>query len=316
MAGATVIDGRDARSSPSSSIATSTLSTTCRARYGKRSCLASRRCSTCFPEASASKKIKEVRTADRTDIADVRSAGYGGTAPRRISDANGGADVIPNAVASDEAQAFVAARVAEGSDYIKIVRDDLRWLSHPAPTLDSATIVALPCAPRTPVGNLLSHTFPLSKTLARRSAPCRRLGSHYCRGQRVARLWCLRGTTWRLCHSHSRDVSRRTRPIGRGCFARRFEPGALSGPQHAGVRSMPGYRLAWASSAAAHKTQPISPGRWFTPLSVPARGQSAPRAARVGSSQPTRRRRAAPPWPRTRRDRSDSPGRAGSGGSA
>jgi hypothetical protein len=36
---------------------------------------------------------------------------------------------IPTITAADQADAFVAARVAEGSDYIKIVYDILSWSS-------------------------------------------------------------------------------------------------------------------------------------------------------------------------------------------
>jgi imidazolonepropionase-like amidohydrolase len=54
----------------------------------------------------------------------------------------GGAS-IPTLSIPAEAAAFVAARVGSGSDYIKIIRDDLSGMGKPVPTLDSVTIAAV-----------------------------------------------------------------------------------------------------------------------------------------------------------------------------
>lgn len=71
--------------------------------------------------------IKAARAADAPHQADVRSAGIGATAPGGHPTQMGGPPfpVVANAAQADE---FVAARVAEGSDYIKIIYDDLASL--------------------------------------------------------------------------------------------------------------------------------------------------------------------------------------------
>ena len=90
-------------------------------------------------------RIKRIRAADPPDMADVRSAGIGATAPgghpTQMEAPTG--PTLPTLNTPEEAAAFVAARVEGGSDYIKLVRDDLSWLRKPAPTLDSVTIAAL-----------------------------------------------------------------------------------------------------------------------------------------------------------------------------
>jgi imidazolonepropionase-like amidohydrolase len=86
--------------------------------------------------------IKRVRSADPPDMADVRSAGVGATAPGGHPTQMGGPG-IPTLSSPGEADAWVRARVDGGSDYIKIIRDDLGWMGKPVPTLDSMTIAAV-----------------------------------------------------------------------------------------------------------------------------------------------------------------------------
>ncbi len=50
---------------------------------------------------------------------------------------------IPTLTTPDEAQAFVDARIAEGSDFIKIVLDDAHSFGGDNPTVDTATLTAL-----------------------------------------------------------------------------------------------------------------------------------------------------------------------------
>ena len=88
-------------------------------------------------------RIKRIRSADPPDMADVRSAGVGATAPGGHPTQMGGGSDIPTLSTPAEAAAWVAARVESGSDYIKIIRDDLSWMGKPAPTLDSVTIAAV-----------------------------------------------------------------------------------------------------------------------------------------------------------------------------
>ncbi len=93
---------------------------------------------------------KEV--AERTDIADVRFAGMGITPPGGHPTEYGmpdGDDVdmsdfaFPFVSTPDEAATFIAARVAEGSDYIKIFMEDGSVLGTPGlPVLNDETLHA------------------------------------------------------------------------------------------------------------------------------------------------------------------------------
>lgn len=77
----------------------------------------------------------------RTDRADLWSAGTLATSPGGHG-TEYGLEVPPVSNAA-QAPEWVAARKAEGSDYIKIVREDLRVYSGHTPTLDSATSAAV-----------------------------------------------------------------------------------------------------------------------------------------------------------------------------
>jgi imidazolonepropionase-like amidohydrolase len=78
--------------------------------------------------------------------ADLWSAGTLATAPGGHGTEYG--MKIPTLSAPSEADAFVAQRVAEGSDYLKIVIEDGSAYGHPIPTLDAATVRALAEAAR------------------------------------------------------------------------------------------------------------------------------------------------------------------------
>jgi imidazolonepropionase-like amidohydrolase len=56
------------------------------------------------------------------------------------------APLFPTVSVPGEADAFVAARVAEGSDFIKIIYDDIERYGKKLPTLDEATVAALATA--------------------------------------------------------------------------------------------------------------------------------------------------------------------------
>jgi imidazolonepropionase-like amidohydrolase len=90
------------------------------------------------------KRIKALEAEDRRDLSDIRTAGVGATAPGGHPTEMGGPP-IPTLTAPDQAQAFVDARIAEGSDYIKIVHDDGKAmrLARQLPTLDNATMKAV-----------------------------------------------------------------------------------------------------------------------------------------------------------------------------
>ncbi|MBW8771037.1 MAG: amidohydrolase family protein, partial [Gemmatimonadetes bacterium] len=87
-------------------------------------------------------RIKALRAADAPDVAGVRSAGTGATAPGGHPTQMGGGS-FPTIDDPADAPAFVDARIAEGSDYIKIIYDDLSSLGRHQPMLDKRTLAAL-----------------------------------------------------------------------------------------------------------------------------------------------------------------------------
>lgn len=76
-----------------------------------------------------------------TAQADLWSAGALATAPHGHGTEYG--LPIPTLTRPDEAATFVKERIAEGSDYVKIILEDGSAYGHPMPTLDAATAAAL-----------------------------------------------------------------------------------------------------------------------------------------------------------------------------
>jgi imidazolonepropionase-like amidohydrolase len=98
-----------------------------------------------FADPRWAAKVKADQAAGgRLDEADLRSAGTLATVPGGHGTEYGFS--IPTLTRPDEAQAWVDARLAEGSDYIKIVIEDGRVLGRNFPTLDPATVAALVAA--------------------------------------------------------------------------------------------------------------------------------------------------------------------------
>lgn len=100
-----------------------------------------------FTDAGKLKKIKQLESEDRPDLADVRTAGIGATVPGGHPTQMGG-PAIPTITSPEQAQSFVDARIAEGSDYIKIVHDDGTTFASTfgtplLPMLDNATMRAV-----------------------------------------------------------------------------------------------------------------------------------------------------------------------------
>lgn len=94
-------------------------------------------------------KWKEIESADRADLASMRGAGTGATAPGghpTHMDGGAGAQFVPTLSTPAEADAFVAARLAEGSDFVKIIYGDQEIFGRKLPTLDVPTIAALVAA--------------------------------------------------------------------------------------------------------------------------------------------------------------------------
>ena len=95
-------------------------------------------------------RVKEIETTDAPDLAGILIAGQVATAPGgHPTQMDGGASAksASTLTTPGEADAFVAARLAEGSDFIKIIYDDTSdAYSRTLPTLDEATVAALASA--------------------------------------------------------------------------------------------------------------------------------------------------------------------------
>lgn len=95
-----------------------------------------------FTAASAAQSLRAAQKAGNvTTRADIFSAGTLVTAPKGHGTEYGMA--IPTITSPSEALAFVDARIAEGSDWIKIVYDDGSAYGMSMPTLDLATMRAV-----------------------------------------------------------------------------------------------------------------------------------------------------------------------------
>ena len=88
--------------------------------------------------------MKQLRAGDVPQRAELRSAGILATAAGGHGTQFGFS--IPTLARPDEAPAFVDARVAEGSDYIKIVYDSFKAYGTRRPTLSRETVAALVAA--------------------------------------------------------------------------------------------------------------------------------------------------------------------------
>ncbi|MFY9826762.1 MAG: amidohydrolase family protein [Thermoanaerobaculia bacterium] len=92
------------------------------------------------PQIARARREEQAKTG-APGRADLLSAGFLATAPGGHGTEYGVA--VPTLTRPEEAQAWVDARVAEGSDYIKIVSDNGKFYNRNLPTLDKATIAAL-----------------------------------------------------------------------------------------------------------------------------------------------------------------------------
>jgi len=98
-----------------------------------------------FTDVALAKQLRAQQAAGgATARADILSAGTLVTAPKGHGTEYGRA--IPTIGGAAEAQAFVDARIAEGSDYIKIVYDDGHTYGMSLPTIDRETLRAVVAA--------------------------------------------------------------------------------------------------------------------------------------------------------------------------
>jgi imidazolonepropionase-like amidohydrolase len=92
------------------------------------------------PQVNAEAKAK-TKSGGNSDIADLYSAGWLATVPKGHGTQFGAP--VPTLTTAAEADAWVAARVAEGSDFIKIVNESGETIGRPLPTLNADTTKAL-----------------------------------------------------------------------------------------------------------------------------------------------------------------------------
>jgi imidazolonepropionase-like amidohydrolase len=102
-----------------------------------------------FSASTRFERIKAIRAADAFGVADVRTAGTGATVPGGHPTQMGGPPTqmggppFPTISDSSEAAAFVDARFAEGSDFLKIIYDDLVSIGMRVPMMDRRTLAGL-----------------------------------------------------------------------------------------------------------------------------------------------------------------------------
>ncbi|MBC7898019.1 MAG: amidohydrolase family protein [Cytophagaceae bacterium] len=98
-----------------------------------------------FSAGSRFDAMKAIERVDRSDVASVRSAGIGASAPGGHPSQMGGPP-FPMVTDSSQSQDFVNARVTEGSDYVKIIYDDLASMGRSLPRLDRGALFGLVAA--------------------------------------------------------------------------------------------------------------------------------------------------------------------------
>ena len=92
------------------------------------------------PEATRAVRDRMAR-GENAEASDIFTAGFLATVPKGHGTEYG--LPVPTLTKPEEADGWVAARIAEGSDYIKIVDEPGTVIGRPVPTLDVATIHAL-----------------------------------------------------------------------------------------------------------------------------------------------------------------------------
>jgi imidazolonepropionase-like amidohydrolase len=90
---------------------------------------------------AAQERALRAAAATRTDVSDLRSAGIPATSPSGHGTEYG--TPIPTISAADDAEAFVAARKRDGSDYLKIILNGVRTAAIGMSNLDDARVAAL-----------------------------------------------------------------------------------------------------------------------------------------------------------------------------
>jgi imidazolonepropionase-like amidohydrolase len=94
-----------------------------------------------FADVSIFEMRKRFAAETAAEHAELFSAGFGATVPGGHGTEYG--VPVPTLTKPEEAQAYVDARLAEGSDYLKIILDDGSAYGFKTPTLDATTLRAL-----------------------------------------------------------------------------------------------------------------------------------------------------------------------------
>ena len=116
-----------------------------------------------FMQPAVMAEIERQRASGQVSMSSLLSAGILVTAPEGHGTEYG---VIPTLTSADEAQAFVDARIAEGSDYIKIVYDDGSNYGLRFNTLDRQTLEAVVKAAHRRGKRAVVHTGSLGEARA------------------------------------------------------------------------------------------------------------------------------------------------------
>jgi imidazolonepropionase-like amidohydrolase len=144
-AGAAVIDGRGRTLLPGLIDAHVHLSDSAEADLRQSAALGVTTVLDMFSAGTRFERIKALRSADGPGMADVRTAGVGATPPGGHPTQMGGPP-FPMIADSADAPAFIDARIAEGSDYIKIIYDDLKSIGMSVTKMDRRTLRGLVAA--------------------------------------------------------------------------------------------------------------------------------------------------------------------------
>src|SRR3954449_696502 len=120
-----------------------------------------------FADPSLVRSLGQQASSDPS-AADLRSAGIGATAPgghpTRLVE-QGMLAPFPTVAGPEQAEAFVAARVAEGSQFLKVILEDGTTTGHSYPTLTADTVRALVHAAHAQGLLVVAHTLTQAHAL-------------------------------------------------------------------------------------------------------------------------------------------------------
>lgn len=121
-----------------------------------------------FADPHLIRSLKQQAAADSAGMAGLRSAGTGATAPgghpTSLVD-RGFLAPFPTITSPGQAETFVADRIAEGSDYLKVILEDGTTTGYPCPKLTSDTVHALIHAAHTQGRIAVVHTLTQADAL-------------------------------------------------------------------------------------------------------------------------------------------------------